>query len=213
MYIKALLVTILSAVSFSSMGQIAIVTDDDGYLNVRNSEGGSIKATISDGTPFFVDVESMHRFENEVDSNWIQIIYPTDPLHHDQDLGWVHKSRVTPIESLSVEPKALPTLLLDFIPAAEQEGSTYSELHSLSIVLENDTIELPKSYSQHIQSLLFDPGQYSSDRISREYLLKTYKYKSFTYYRILLSPGAEHTELILVFQKNKLKSRLTGWHI
>ena len=152
MYIKALLVTILSAVSFSSMGQIAIVTDDDGYLNVRNSEGGSIKATISDGTPFFVDVESMHRFENEVDSNWIQIIYPTDPLHHDQDLGWVHKSRVTPIESLSVEPKALPTLLLDFIPAQDSIAQTAFQENTFSKPTNTNPSRITEFYSLQVQN-------------------------------------------------------------
>ena len=44
MYAKTLLVFILSTISFHSIGQIAVVTDNDGYLNVRNSEGGSIKA-------------------------------------------------------------------------------------------------------------------------------------------------------------------------
>jgi hypothetical protein len=189
------------------------VTDNDGYLNVRNSEGGSIKDTISEGTLFFVDVESMHRFENKVDSNWIQIIYPTDLLHDQQEFGWVHKSRVTPIESLSVSPKELPILLFDFIPYSPQDGSFSSELRTLSMVLDNDTLVLPKSYYQSTFSLLFEPGKYASDRILKEYLFSTYRYKTYTYYRILLSPGAEHTELILVFQKDKLISRLYGWHI
>ena len=90
-------------------------------------------------------MRSMHRFENKVDStdsNYLS--YRLSP--HDQELGWVHKSRVTPIESLSVGPKALPTLLLNL---SLLRSRRLQELRSLSIVLENDTIKHPESSPTH----------------------------------------------------------------
>lgn len=96
------LILTLIVIASSSFGQVAVIKDKDGYTNVRKEANGESEVIykILDNEVFWFDYEVGY-FENE----WVEVFIPknkfsfssTDP---DYIQGYVHKSRIQPIDKL-----------------------------------------------------------------------------------------------------------------
>ncbi len=100
---KQLLLFLIFCYSFS-YSQLAIIKDKDGYTNVRkeNSSKSKIIYKLKENQAFW--------YNDTADKEWVEIYIPKDKFCINQNddsyiSGYIHKSRLQPIQSLS---KPLP---------------------------------------------------------------------------------------------------------
>ncbi|GLU43762.1 hypothetical protein [Allomuricauda sp. NBRC 101325] len=197
-------------ISINSWGQIGVVTDSDGYLNVRVSPSGKVIDTLQEGEVFFISVDSE-------DSIWVAIEYGED-----YKTGFVHYSRIIEITKLETPTENTPELIFNTKPAKESENRNFYggmnlpltesfELYKIEIVQNVDTIQQDCKYSKDVLTPFLPSGIYSSSDLVSNGKLKIYSYKEFVYYRMRLGDGSEYYESIWVVKNGKIIQRLIGW--
>ena len=205
------LILILSfIISQNSWGQIGIVTDSDGYLNVRESPSGKIIDTLVEGEVFFISVDSE-------DSIWITIEYGED-----YKTGFVHHSKIMEITKLGTPTENIPELIFKTEPAKKSENRKFYggmnlplnesfELERIDVVQSADTIQQDFKYIKDVLTPFLPSGIYSSSSLVSKGKLKIYSYKDFFYYRMRLGDGSEYYESIWVVRNGRIIQRLIGW--
>jgi len=205
------LILILSLIiSQISWGQIGIVTDSDGYLNVRESPSGKIIDTLREGEVFFISVDS----ENSI---WIAIEYGED-----YKTGFVHHSKIMEITKLGTPSESIPELIFKTRPAQYSENRKYYggmnmplsesfELVEINLIINSDTIKQDSQNSINVLTPFLPSGDYSHLELVSKEKLKLYGYKDFIYYRMRLGDGSEYYESIWVVRNGKIIQRLIGW--
>ncbi len=207
---RNLYLIILLIISINCWGQIGIVTDSDGFLNVRKSPSGKVIDTLQEGEVFFISVDS----ENSI---WIAIEYGED-----YKTGFVHHSRIIEITKLETSAENIPELLFNTKPAQNSENRKFYggmnlpltesfELDKIDIVQNTDTIQQDFKYSKNVLTPFLPSGIYSSSNLVSKGKLKLYRYKDFVYYRMKLGDGSEYYESIWVVRNGKIIQRLIGW--
>jgi hypothetical protein len=205
------LILILSLIiSQNSWGQIGIVTDPDGFLNVRDSPAGDIIDTLQEGEVFFISVDSE-------DSIWTAIEYGED-----YRVGFVHHSRIIEITKLETPTENIPELIFKTEPAQNSENRKFYggmnlplnksfELVEIDLINNSDTIQQDSQYSIDVLTPFLPSGAYSNLELVSKGKLKLYAYKDFIYYRMRLGDGSEYYESIWVVRNGKIIQRLIGW--
>lgn len=207
---RILILIVSLIISQNSLGQIGIVTDPDGYLNVRDSPAGEIIDSLQVGEVFFISVDSE-------DSIWIEIEYGEN-----LNVGFVHHSRILEITRLETPIESIPELI--FTTTTAQNSATRNfyggmnlplnesfELVKIDLVINRDTIQQGSQYSIDVLTPFLPSGVYSHIELVSEGKVKVYGYKEFIYYRMKLGDGSEYYESIWVVKNGKIIQRLIGW--
>jgi hypothetical protein len=207
---KNLYLVISLIISINSWGQIGIVTDSDGYLNVRESPSGKIIDTLQEGEVFFISVDSE-------DSIWTAIEYGED-----YKTGFVHYSRIIEITKLETPTKNIPELIFKTKPVQDSQNRKFYggmnlplkesfELDKIDIVQNTDTIKQDFKFSKDVLTPFLPSGEYSSIDLVSKGKVKVYCYEGFVYYRMKLGDGSEYYESIWAVKNGKIIQRLIGW--
>jgi hypothetical protein len=207
---RNLFLIILLTISLNSWGQIGVVTDPDGDLNVRESPAGKVIDTLQEGEIFFISVDS----ENSI---WIAIEYGEN-----YNIGFVHHSKITEIAKLDTPTENIPTLIFKTEPARDYENrkiyggmnlplNESFELVKIDLVLKSDTIQQNSKFSKDVLTPFLPSSNYSSKNLVSKGKLKLYGFKDFIYYRMRLGDGSEYYESIWVVRNGKIIQRLIGW--
>ena len=197
-------------ISINSWGQIGIVTDSDGYLNVREKPSGKVSDTLQKGELFFISVDS----ENSI---WIAIEYGEE-----FKTGFVHHSRIIEITKLETPIENIPELIFKTKPVQDTENrkiyggmnlplSESYELDKICLVQKSDTIQQDSKFSRNVLTPFLPSGDYPSIDLISKGKIKVYRYEDFVYYRMKLGDGSEYYESIWVVKNDKIIQRLIGW--
>jgi hypothetical protein len=207
---RNLILIISLIISQICWGQIGIVTDPGGFLNVRDSPAGDIIDTLQEGEVFFISVDSE-------DSIWSAIEYGED-----YNVGFVHHSRIIEITKLETPTENIPELNFKTQPVQNSQNSKFYggmnlplnesfELVEIDLIMDSDTILQDSQYSIDVLTPFLPSGIYSSTNLVSKGKLKFYGYKDFIYCRMKLGDGSEYYESVWVVRNGKIIQRLIGW--
>lgn len=203
---------ILIITSINSWGQIGVVTDSDGYLNVREKPSGKVVDTLQKGELFFISVDSE-------DSIWIAIEYGED-----LKTGFVHHSKIIEITELEILIENVPQLIFKTKSVQNSENrkiyggmnlpmNESYELDEIYLVHKSDTIQQDSKFSRNVLTPFLPSGDYNSIDLISNGKIKIYCYEDFIYYRMKLGDGSEYYESIWILINDKIIQRLIGWII
>ena len=104
---KNVLPLLLVVISLNVLGQVAIIKDKDGFTNVREFPNGQseIIYKLLENKVFWFDFE-----QNADTSNWISVYIPKNNYSFDCSdpnyiQGFIHKSRLLPLDSMEIYNK------------------------------------------------------------------------------------------------------------
>ncbi|WP_143017048.1 hypothetical protein [Catalinimonas alkaloidigena] len=101
--IKTSVILFCALSSFLAKGQVGIIQDDDGYTNVRQMPNGQSKVIhrIYENEVFWFDSREEIR-----QADWVQVYIPKNDFSFDCSdthlIGFIHKSRLKPLDQLSI---------------------------------------------------------------------------------------------------------------
>ncbi len=229
-------------VSASLQGQVGIINDPDGYANVRAAP--SIEAEViyqlKSNELFFYHFEfeldgEWFAFEDST-TNWIELELPPNrfSLYTDNTppiTGYIHKSRLLPIESLKQITNDKAYLIFEIIPGTERikDSSMTNSFYYISgkipfglevglsrstaiasciLIIENDTINIDYSLLDDLFNITPDIGYFSTIRDTRCSVFK--KEDSIFIYQ-KCGDGAGYYEIVWCIKGNQIVQRLVGW--
>ncbi len=220
---KIVLTIILTVLTIQiSFGQVATIQDTDGWTNVRKSPDGKseIIQRVYENEVFWYDYE-----EADQEQEWISIYLPKNDYSLEKSepsyiVGFIHKSRLLPLEILQVYTGNDFTFeyeLSDFDSTNriidKQDGKWITAIDGRPVWGTDGNF--PKTQVDDIKVLIVGKEieiheVFYSDIYECENVLSIYQNgDSFIVYQAN-SDGAGYYQLVWVFDKNGLKQRMIG---
>ena len=203
---------LLLIITMSAWGQIGIVTDPSGILNVRDNPSGNIIDTIHDGDLYFIGPDS----ENSI---WVAIKYGED-----HKKGFVHHSKIQKMIELASPIGSVPELVFEtenihnidnrgFYGGMNLPLEESFELKEIYLIDKKDTIPQGFQYSKDVLTPFLNSAKYSHNELVSKGKMILYSYKDFIYYRMKIGDGSEYYESIWAVKNGKIVQRLIGWFL
>ncbi len=201
-----------------TFGQVGVVTDPDGFINVREKASGKTISTLYEGEVFFVNVDYVDIIDSSIiDSTWISIEYGSD-----FKTGYVHHSLIRPLYQLNNQKESIPELIFKTNRISDTNQtwgyggyniplSKSYELNGIALVMNGDTISQDEKFTHSTLTPFLPSGYYSHKDLVNKGKMFVYAYKDFIYYRIRLGDGSEYYEVVWVVSNGKIIQRLIGW--
>ena len=211
-----------SIVAVQTIGQVALINDPDGYTNVREGKNtnAAIIYQVKNNEVFFIDEEYF-----EVDSLWIKVWISSNAYSRtvasDDISGFIHRSRIRPIESLAIAHGDIPELIFsieradttrifDFMPyGLEGFLSESFEVTKLQLIWKGQIINQDELLFDDLYNMTFETGDYSS----HQGRFTTYQQGDVFFIHQKCADGAGYYEIVWVISDGKIIQRLAGWMI
>lgn len=218
--IKTQLIFVFLAFTLNSFGQIAVITDPDGYTNVRKDESSKseIIYQVKEDEVFFVDVESI-----DLKSNWIKVWISKDKFSKyysaNDFTGYIHHSRIKSLDSLPISKDNNPKLVFKIEKAdttrvfektpygLEISLSRSYEVKEMKIIWKGETLAQEQQLFNDLYNIQFEIGTYSSDQKK----FTTYKQGETYFIKQACADGGGYYEVVWVIRNGKILQRLAGW--
>lgn len=236
----ALFMSCISAIV--AQAQVAIINDPDGYTNVRAAPSieADIVYQVKSNELFFYfyefDIDGVWYAVDDSSVQWIEVELPPNRFsqftnHTTIQTGYMHKSRLLPLESLEQIPNENAYLIFDIIPGLEREkdsSSTNSQWYisgkipfgleaglsrstavaSCMLIVEQDTITLDGNLVDDLFNVSPDVGYFSTLDNNR---CSVFKQGNFIYIYQQCGDGAGYYEIVWRIKGNQIVQRLAGW--
>lgn len=222
-WIVSFFTSFLLLLTFQSFAQIGLIEDTDGYTNVRKERkiDAEVVHQVKENEVFFMNEE-----EIESDSNWIEVWIPRNKFSkylidfsNSDVTGFIHRSRIKPIDSLQSLNSNIPELLFEIQKADTTKELTIGtfgleiplsmsyEVEKLSLVW-NDSIFVQESILfDDLFNIAFEIGIYRSS----EQRFTTYRQGETYFIKQECADGAGYYEIVWAIRNGEIVQRLVGW--